>query len=386
MKKFASLILILALAFAVNAQNRNRTAAFNYLRYGKLEKAKEAIDKATVHNKTKDEAKTWFYRGNVYLALQLTEEEEYQGLAEDPLSEAYEAYQKALKLDEKNEFTEDIMDRVQVCAEQYYNSGVAAYNNQNYDKALKAFKMSANINRELGRTDTMAFFYAGQSAYFSDEYDDAVAMFDSLMKHGFQDISMYRVLADIQKKQGDTAQAVATIQKGREAFPEDYNLIIDEVNIYIATDEKEKAADLLELAMSKDSKDPLVFFNAGVIFSDLGKLDKAIKAYDKAIELKPDYFDPYYNMGALYVNQASEILLSADTLNPMDKKEAAMYDELKAEADSILKVSLPYIEKADELHPEDDPATLKTLRDIYVRLKMNDKVKAVNERLKNINQ
>lgn len=383
MKKFAALILILAIALGVNAQNSKRTSAFNYLRYGKLEKAKEAIDAATEHSKTRDDAKTWFYRGNVYLAIQLTEEEEYKNLAENPLDEAYQAYKKALELDDKDEFTQDINDRIQVCAEQYYNRGVAAYNDQDYDKSVASFMKAADINKELGSTDTLSYFYAAQSAYFADNYEKSKELFGKLMDLGFQDISMYRVLADVYKSEGDTTQALAVIKKGRDIYPDDYNLMIDEVNIYIATDRKQEAVELLEVAMDKESQDPLIFFNAGVIYSDLDRLDKAIKAYDKAIELKPDYFDPYYNMGALYVNQASEILAAADTLNPMNKKEAAMYDEMKKEADAVLEKSLPYIEKADELQPG-DPGTLRTLRDIYVRLNMLEKVKEVNEKLNNL--
>ncbi len=380
MKKFAVLILILSMAMGASAQKSKVVAAFNYLRHGKLDKAKEAIDQASENSKTRDDAKTWFYRGNVYLAIQLSTEEEYKDLSNDPLMEAYEAYKKALPLDEKGEYTKDINDRLQVCAEQFYNEGVAKYNSKDYSDAVKKFKLAAQINNELGNVDTLSYFYAAQSAYFAKEYDNAKEMFKKLESIDYHDVSMYRVLADIYKTEGDTAKALNTLQAGRKVFPDDYNLLIDEVNIYIATDRKKEAADLLEVAMQQDTKDPLVFFNAGVIYSDLGEDQKAIKAYNKAIELDPSYFDPYYNMGALYVNKASEILAAADTLNPMNKKEAQMYDEMKAEADSVLKESLPYIEKADELHPG-DPGTMRTLRDIYVRLNMMDKVKEMNEEM-----
>ncbi|MFP4470466.1 MAG: tetratricopeptide repeat protein [Bacteroidales bacterium] len=385
MKKFAALILILTMVLGLNAQNSKRTSAFNYLRYGKLDKAKEAIDAATEHPKTKDEAKTWFYRGNVYLAIQLTEEEEFKNLAENPLNEAYQAYKKAQELDDKGELTQEISDRILVCAEQYYNSGVAAYNEKDYDESVDNFMKAAKINEDLGATDTLSYFYAAQSAYFADNFDQSKELFGKLMDIGFEDVSVYRILADVHKSQGDTAQALEVIKDGRKDYPDDYNLMIDEVNIYIATDRKEEAVELLELAIQKETNDPLIFFNAGVIYSDLDRLDKAVKAYDKAIELQPDYFDPYYNMGALYVNQASEILAAADTLNPMDRKEAQMYEEMKKEADEVLEKSLPYIEKADELQPG-DPGTLRTLRDIYVRLNMMDKVKEVNEKLNELKE
>ena len=35
----------------------------------------------------------------------------------------------------------------------------------------------------------------------------------------------------------------------------------------------------------------------GVALQDLGKLDEAIEAYNKALSIKPDYAEAYNNMG-----------------------------------------------------------------------------------------
>ncbi|MDZ7774162.1 MAG: hypothetical protein U5L09_00425 [Bacteroidales bacterium] len=51
------------------AQNHKVVSAYNYLRKGQLDKAMEAIEPATEHKKTENDAKTWYYRGNVYLSL-----------------------------------------------------------------------------------------------------------------------------------------------------------------------------------------------------------------------------------------------------------------------------------------------------------------------------
>ena len=79
MKKFA-LILVAALAINLGyAQKAKVVSAYNYLNHNQLDKAKEAIDAAITNEKTMADAKTWFYRGNVYLQIYRTKEPEFQG-------------------------------------------------------------------------------------------------------------------------------------------------------------------------------------------------------------------------------------------------------------------------------------------------------------------
>ena len=109
----------------------------------------------------------------------------------------------------------------------------------------------------------------------------------------------------------------------------------------------------------------------------MGKFEEAENYYKKAIELNPDYFDANYNLGALYVNQAIEISKAANELPLNEEKK---YKELKDQETELLRKSLPYIEKADSLQPNDQ-YTLRSLKDIYTRLGMMDKLKSINERL-----
>jgi len=40
--------------------------------------------------------------------------------------------------------------------------------------------------------------------------------------------------------------------------------------------------------------------NLGVIYTSLGKLDDAERAYERAVSLKPDYVEAHYNFGVFY--------------------------------------------------------------------------------------
>jgi tetratricopeptide (TPR) repeat protein len=55
------------------------------------------------------------------------------------------------------------------------------------------------------------------------------------------------------------------------------------------------------LKMQRDL--PLVYYNLGLIHQQAGRLDKAIEAYEKTIEVRPDYADAYQNLALIYREQ-----------------------------------------------------------------------------------
>ena len=97
-----------------------------------------------------------------------------------------------------------------------------------------------------------------------------------------------------------------------------------------------------------------------------------------SLEIKPDYFDAIYNLGALYVNHAARLMTEANAI-PMDKIKE--YDAKKAEADAALEKALPYLEQAHQMDPS-DRNTMVTLKEIYARKSMLDKVKEMDAKLK----
>lgn len=90
MKKIIILVLITLIFNTItNGQYAERTSAYNYLRNGKLDKAKEAIDKACLHEKTMNEPKTLYYAGQIYSELYFSENEFYKNLDPYALEKAY---------------------------------------------------------------------------------------------------------------------------------------------------------------------------------------------------------------------------------------------------------------------------------------------------------
>src|SRR4051794_19556553 len=106
MKKISLLILLLTTTLLSFSQKANLVKADNYRKYEQYDKAKEAIDLATVNEQTKNMEKTWYYRGLIYQALYHDSINGY--LCDHCLETAYESFITANKINPKNEWATEI--------------------------------------------------------------------------------------------------------------------------------------------------------------------------------------------------------------------------------------------------------------------------------------
>ena len=109
-------------------------------------------------------------------------------------------------------------------------------------------------------------------------------------------------------------------------------------------------------------------------------MSKSADAYKKAIALDAAYMDAYFNLGALYYNEAAELNNIANKI-----EDAALYEAEKVKADEMFKAAVPQLAKANELAPE-DITTLKILKNIYIQIDDTAKFTEVNNKLKALGQ
>ena len=60
--------------------------------------------------------------------------------------------------------------------------------------------------------------------------------------------------------------------------------------------------------------------NLGIIYKDLGKLDKALAPTRKSLEFKPDNPDAYINLGGIYKDLGNLDKALASTLKSLELK------------------------------------------------------------------
>ena len=361
------LLVLFGVILSLNAYSQKSAVqtAYNYLRYDDLDKAKEAIDGAATTESTIGYAKTWYYRGSIYHAIYESTKPEFAALKPGSLNEARISYEKTLELDTKSEFKDDVMKRLSVVASQCLNNGVDNYKEGKYGDALKSFQSSVDLNKKyFKRTDTLAIYNAGLAADKLGDATTALNNFKILTAANYGGSRLYSIMANMYLDQKDTANALLTINEGRQKFPEDGTLITQGLNIYLSSGRDAEAYSQNEEALKADPNNAILYYIKGNLADKLGKMEEAVAAYKKSIELKPDNFDAVYNLGAMYFNDGAEM---ANKANKIPANKVAEYDAAKKKFEAKFKEALPYLEKAHQLNATDN-ATMESLRQLYARL------------------
>ena len=361
--KFLSLLLVALLGgLTALAQPNKVQSAIIYIRYGEFDKAKEAIDAAVAHPKTIQSAKAWYYRGEVHLGL-------YGDTAFGPrfpeaLDIALESYRRCIELDTKADHKEDAAKKVANIQGSFYNEGVEAYVNRNYSAAMRRFDQLLQISPN----DTSVLFNAALTAGKLNDGAKAMQYWKALLENQYNKPGVFVELARLSKSSGDTAMALAYLEQGRKAHPNDIGLVIDELNIYLIQGKQELAIDKLNSAIALDPNNANLYFARGTAYDNLKQALKAESDYRQAIAIDSMYFDPTYNLGALYFNAAAEMANEANKI-PFSKQKEFLAADAKAKA--AFEQARPYLEKAHQLQPE-DTNTMVSLQQLYAQLKLND--------------
>lgn len=394
MKRIAFLLVMALAVTAAFGQKNVRQTASNYLKERKLDKALEAINQCINDPTTSAEAKTWVLRGNIYFEISNATDEKFKSLDPDPITKGLESFTKAIELDPKKEYYEEIVAKLNWQRNNYFNAAVDAYNKQNYQDAMKFFAAGADVIGIAQVSDTASLLNAAYCAAIARDSKSSIKYYEELLKGGYKSVNLYVQLSDLYRQDSLKEQALQMIQDGLQLYPGDLRLFLAETNIYLTFNETDKALANLTAAVEKDKTNPSVFFALGTIYDRIANdpntseanrpemFNKAISTYQEAINLKADYFEPYYNIGALYVNKASAINDEANKL-PLDQTDK--FDLMKKEADNLLDLATPFLEKASELQPG-DLNTLYSLKQIYARSGKNDKLKEINEKIAKITQ
>lgn len=381
MKKYFLLIAaVVSISFGAMAQKGKVTSALSYIDQGLLDKAKEAIDQAMVDEKSKDWFNTYFAKGKLCQASFESENPKFKEFYADPLAEAYVAYEKAMELDPKGTMKKKIITNMvyNSLAVNLYAQGSARFEAKEYESALKSFETQIKItesDKYAGAIDTGMYYNAGLAAVNSGKYNEAIKYFEKCAEMKYLGITPYYQIYESWLGLGDTIKAESILTSLTDKFPGDKGITLQLIDLYIKSNKNEEALKYIKVAKEADPGNYSLYFAAGIIFLNQNRNDEAIVELGKSIELKGDLYDTQYGMGAAYINKASDMFVKANEIMVVKDYTVAI-----DQANLVYGKALPYMEKALELKP-DDVYAMRSLKELYYRLKMTDKYNTVKAKL-----
>ncbi|GIV35851.1 MAG: hypothetical protein KatS3mg032_0230 [Cyclobacteriaceae bacterium] len=381
------LAAVTVLAMAQKPVKPNINKAFNAWNYGKIADAKAIIDVSMTDPKLSLDPKTWFYAGLIYASIDTASNPEIHNLAPDAFEKAVSAFKKADELKGgKSElfytstsgFPVPKTMAIDQLAGYYLNKGAAAYQEDDYNAAVKDFEKV----QQLKPDDTTSFFYAGIAANTDEKYDQARSFMENYLKNGGKMVEAYYIIINSYAVANQKDKAIEVCRQARSKYPKNTELPKLEIQYLLELNRLDEAKAGLEEAVKTEPNNYLLHYFLAYTYFQSKDYEAAKASVRKALELDPKAFDAQLLLAKCYFVEADKIKKEMAMLgvSAADKKKRLELDAVYVEK---LKTALPYWEKAEQLNPS-DVEVLDALYLMYGDLGMDAQLKRIEKRYKEL--
>ncbi len=270
-----------------------------------------------------------------------------------------------------------------------YYAASNAVNGKDYDSALKYYQMVL----DSGYTGETVEFVAtdketGEVEAFENENIRNIAVKSGQYIKPEKRVTesrkgeVLRNMTLIYIEQGNNEKATELMKTARAENPNDVYLMRADADMSYKMGDVARYNELMGKIVASDPENPEIYFNLGVGSAEIGNKEEAIKYYEKALELNPDYEAALINIAVLKLSGEDALVEEMNSLGN-SKADNQKYDELKQKRNDIYKETLPYLEKALKLKPESQEV-VRTLMNIYGQLAEEAKYKEMKAKLESL--
>jgi tetratricopeptide (TPR) repeat protein len=288
---------------------------------------------------------------------------------EDPLKEAKEALAKTEELDVEDKMAEKVKELYDNLKRLLQGSAVNEIKDEDYADALDRLEDYIEISEKPfygGALDTTIYYFAAYSSYLEKDFNKAIKYGNVVREANYDEPYNYFILTKSYYAQNDSTAGVEVLKDGFQHYADNQFIINELINYYLVRDNAEEALSYIAIAKKGDPSNSSYLFAEGTLFDKLGDMDNAIKSYEGAIALDPEFFNAYFNLSVLYFNHA--VKLYNESAEVSDEEYQTKGKALEKEAKSFVELAVPPMEKAAELAPEDN-TVLENLKTYYYRLR-----------------
>ncbi|TVR77669.1 MAG: hypothetical protein EA409_11525 [Saprospirales bacterium] len=412
--------VLLAIPFDLIAQDASRLirqASRELNRYNldpmnnqeNLNEAKNLIAEALSTDEGRAEFRAWQTQGEIHNAsltyqltlIQLEQQERFSDPNEAMI--ASRAFRNALDLAERRHESRDALDGLTEAAGHLGIIGNFYITSAEYAQSFLPLKEVYEIHNILVANERDPIFedeeelnnhlyILGITGLQAGQRQEAEGFLSMLYEKRFDEPRVYTTLFELYVDE-DEEKALAFLEAGKEVDAENIDILYAEINFYIRKQDFQQLQEKLTLAIEKDPENHSLYNVLGNVFMSL--MTEAMEEGDsalaeeyfatsrnyleQAIEIEPNFFEPYYTIGSMYFNRGAVITQRMNELG-MSREDQRKYEEYNKQANEYFDKALPFFQKSESLEPN-DVTTLIALREVYARMQDFDMVQEFAERL-----
>lgn len=396
-----------------------------------IDRAAEIIDGKGGSTDEKQMSKYLYHKGLIYYRISMNSDSTVKALAPNGLDVAAEYFIKSIEFEKqsgKNRFSDEAKQQLPYVINNLTNRGFEKNSAQDYEGAASDFMLVYNMRKnpalgDAASTDTNSYYYAGVSYLYAKDFEKSAKILNEVLDMGYNGytwigtsvtngkelrfaskaqmegqqkagiitdgkrsesmrLDVYKTLLNAYQQSENTEMFKATLVKARAEYPEDGDLVKQELQGYLESKEYAKALEILEEAIKSEPDNAVLYYVKGFIYQnteDIQDDSTAIAAYGKALEIDPENFECLYNTGAIYYAKGKSTIDEMNKLG-MSSADQKKFDKLKVVKEGYFEQSIPYFEKAHKINA-DDLETVKALWEAYRQIGNYEKVKEMKAKM-----
>ena len=291
-----------------------------------------------------------------------------------------ESYFKSMEIDTKKEWIQENTAGLSSLQGLMLERAGKQYETNDFCGAGASFAVARDISNKFGIVDSISIYNTAFCAERCGNSEAALAGYLESAKIGYNVPAVYGSIVEMYNKLGKKDEAVKTLAEARAKYPKAAGLLIQEVNIYLADSNYTKALDVLKALTVEEPKNEVVWLVLGTINEKLGNSADEEAAYLKALQLKPDYYDARYNLGASYYNRGNAKAVECGNISYKETQKTAECE--KACKELYLK-AVEQLEHAYALNPK-NKEVMNSLKVAYISSGNAEGQKRMEEALKGL--
>ncbi len=202
--------------------------------------------------------------------------------------------QRAGKREEARQQLDQLVQKKPDDAEAVHMLGIMAYQERNYEDAIKHMQRSLEMASKPSFYSNMGNVYADlrQFAKAKDAYQSALRLDPSLA-------AVYGNWGNMYRAQNKPEQAIFQYQKGLRIDPNNEDIHLHMASLFFDMKRYPQAIEKYQKVLTINPKRLEALNNLGSIYHQQGDAENAVKYYEKALELAPDFVAVLFNLANL---------------------------------------------------------------------------------------